>query len=656
MAKFVFTANVSDGIECYTVALDGTLTWTDQNNQLGLGINVWYDGTFLYSAAYTAGLQTYWVSPAGVMSYIDVDATGGGEGREVWGDGTFIYMANGVYGLSVYAVDEDGLITFKDSDDQGGDYWGVWGDGDFIYAASETIGLISYTVDGSGNLTFKDSDGSAQTGNHAVWGDGTFIYLANGNGGLHSYSVTAGTGVLTLEDSDDQGGIYNGVTGDGNFIYVSRFSEGISSYSVDGAGTLTHIETKGGQVSDAWDVHSDGVVVYLAQESGGIYTYTVDSAGLFTEADNDGRGDVRGVFSAPWRETSFSHWEGWYSETSADAALNKTGDAIRWIGAGLHLAYIHGGTLAAVAQSQMWSYSPVADSWDTGLTSSSSASTKGAGLSDGTDIWSLQGSEGTGNQEYDVSGDSWSASTAMTAARQEPAWSDGFNDKAIVSHGATVPGATPADDCYSFVFSTEAWATEAVDTGHNHGNTTGYGDQDNLHWQIGDGVSAKDEVGCYNISGDSWSAGVSTTADRDESAGCSLHITSRGYIMGGASPTLTALSSLEFSGAAWHTHATSTSNHQACQLIPWDDKIYAVAGSSSTVIESYIHSSDSWATETAAPSNRDQSRGGAHDQHIQNRPALVDQDSQTFAIEGLTLATTYYFQLHAHDIYYAPES
>ncbi len=647
MDNFIYLANEAGGLLTYSINKAGTLTYIDGDDQTGNYNGVWSDGTFIYVANSTQGLQTYSMDAEGNLTFIDSDLPAGGAvSYGVWGDGDYIYLANGLGGLHTYTVDGAGALTHVDSDDQGGTAYDVWGDGDFVYLANGALGIQSYSV-AAGVLTLEDTD--LKTGDaRGVWGDGSYIYLAHYTGGLHTYSIDA-AGDFTWVDSDDQGGLAHDVWGDGSIIYLANDTLGLLTYT-QSSGILTYkdADDQGGLAKKV--VGDSREFIYLANDTLGLLTYTANpSTGVLAYIDADTQGDLGlGVWALP--ELNFSHWEGWQSETSFNDAENKTTDALRILGPGLNLPYVHGGDLAAAAQLQMWAYNPVTAAWDTGLTGSSSSAQRGAGLSDGINIWTLRGEEGSGNQEYNIAGDSWTSSSAITAARQDPAYSDGFDDKAIVSHGGD-SGDTAQDDCYSFPFSTETWATEAVDTGINKKNTSGFSDWNDTHWAIA-GAATPTTTRKYSIVGDSWSAGPACTAHTEPDC-CSLHQTGRGYVMGGSdNPKL--LESLYFAGDSWYSHALSTSNHRSPQLIPWDNQLHAVAGSSGTANEIYAHAADSWSAGTVTPSARDGSRGGSHDQHIQNRTALVNGRSQRLVASGLTVSTLYYFHLWTHDRFYGP--
>jgi len=614
---------------------------------------MWFDGTFLYLANDTLGIQSYSFDQAGALTYIDVDdpATDPGEANNCWGDGEFILLANDTGGLHSFTVDGTGNFTWKDSDDQGGVAKDVFGDGTFIFLANGVSGLESYTIaTGTGVLTHKDTD--FQSGDYeSVWCDGDFIYVAAGASGLMTYTIGP-DGVLAFVDSDDQGGIARSVWGDGDFIYIANDTLGLLSYTVDSAGVLTFkdVDDQGGL---GYGVHGDGTFIYLANDTLGLASYTVTAGtGVLVFKDSDDQGDLaRHVLALQdFADTNFSHLEGWSSVTSFANAQNKATDARRHFGPGLNLVYVHGGTLTATAQSQNWAYNPVTAAWDTGLTSSSAAMTRGVGMSDGTDYWVVEGDEGTGVEKYDVSADSWSAANVITASRADPAYSDGFTDKAIVSHGEETTGGVAQDDTYSFVFVAGTWATEAVDTGLNRKETSGFSDWNDTHWQVG-GTGDTDGVRKYAVIADTWAAGVGAVLPRTSPDCCSLFATQRGYVLGG-SDNLKSMESIDFAGEAWHAHTSTTNNHDSPQLVPWDNNIYAMLGSAGTGSEIYDHAADTWSAATAASAARDSSRGGSHDQHIKNRPFLVLPEPQTITVDGLAVSTLYYFHVWGHDIYH----
>jgi len=348
-------------------------------------------------------------------------------------------------------------------------------------------------------------------------------------------------------------------------------------------------------------------------------------------------------------EANFSHWEGWQSETGYSQAQNQTGDAIRWMGPGLNLIYVHGGVGSGGAADTTWSYDPIAGSWTTSLATSTSTANRGAGLSNGTNLWTTQGQQGSANQRYSPVADSWTGSTAITSARMSPAYSDGFDNRAVVSHGGDVPGNSSQDDCYSFFFSTETWATETV-ASTNRNNCTGFSDQDDTHWAIGGGATTS-TTQKYSVSSDSWEAGTDVGEARTTSEACSLHLTQRGYVVGGATNPK-GLESTEFASDAWVAHVDTTNNHDTTQLVPWNNNLYVVSGSSGTNVEMFSHATDTWTAADAVSAYRNDSRGGAHDQHIQNNAQRVDFHSGTLLMSQLTNNTTYYCHLWAHDRFY----
>lgn len=285
---YIFLANDSGGLESYSVNSLGALTYIDAETTPTTTLDVWGDGDFVYTACDDEGLHSNSVDGSGNLTHVDSDDQGD-NAYGVWGDGSFIYLANGTGGLHSYSVDGSGTLTHIDSDDQGGTAYAAWGDGNYIYIANGNRGLESYSVDDSGNLTHVDAPLSPPvTDARYVWGDGTFIYVSSQGDGLHVYSVDE-SGNLTLVDTDDQGGTYTDVWGDGNYIYVCNETAGssIRTYSVDGSGNLTYIDTDAQGGAGYYGVWGDGDYIYAGSSSYGITTYSLDSMVIFEQRVDD---------------------------------------------------------------------------------------------------------------------------------------------------------------------------------------------------------------------------------------------------------------------------------------------------------------------------------------------------------------------------------
>lgn len=340
----------------------------------------------------------------------------------------------------------------------------------------------------------------------------------------------------------------------------------------------------------------------------------------------------------------FSHWEGWYSEISYANANGKASDALRWIGPGLNLAYLHGGDLGSSVLSVLISYNTVSDAIVT-LTSSTTACRLGVEASDGISFWSNGGDVDSHTEKYDVSTGAWTAATAITAQRVSPAGSDCWSDKTVQSHGAN-SGGTGQDDTYLMTFSTGAWATSTEDTGNNLTQAAGFGDFVDQHWVVS-GSSTR--VMAYSSA--TWASGTGPTARLLAGAG-SVYSALRSYLLGDSSDG----DLFESVGAETQTWATNTApavDLRSPTVAVMDDYLIA-KGYTGSVYSGYRYSviTGTWAATTTLTGVGFKGQGASHDQHIQNRADLVDMNVGTLTMSELDKNTTYYVNLWAHDPFY----
>lgn len=278
-------------------------THIDNDYQHSIAKDVWADGLFAFLASSGAGLDSYSVDEAGLLTYLDTSDPGG-TANGVWGDGNFVFLAAGSSGVHSYSVDEAGNLTHIDADDRGGSANGVWGDGNFVYVANESRGLESYSVDGAGNLTHIDNV-NIGVNPFAVWGDGNLVFTANFSGTITSYSVD-GAGNLTLLDGYDFEGTTQcyGIWGDGSFIYVASVNRGVDVLSVNAEGEFTPLNNVS-LPNDVYSIWGDGDYIYAACGPDGVYVYTVDESGNLSLEANDDQGEsAQGV----WGDGTFIYF------------------------------------------------------------------------------------------------------------------------------------------------------------------------------------------------------------------------------------------------------------------------------------------------------------------------------------------------------------
>jgi hypothetical protein len=356
------------------------------------------------------------------------------------------------------------------------------------------------------------------------------------------------------------------------------------------------------------------------------------------------------VFGVPGGSV-FSHWEGWYSVTSQDDAQGKSTDALMWVGPGLGLAYICFG-FNSVEQADANAYSPVTQAF-TSLTPDLTGY-DGLGMSDGIDVFVTRGVTANEFRKYDISGDSWSGASAPGTGRQKPAASDGLDGLGIVSHGANL-GGTPLSSADRYTYGSDSWAAETGDTLALN-NNTGFSDHDNKHWCVGDDPSQV-TVRKYDIVGTSWSAGPDLPTGLDSACSASLFMPKRGYVAKGDGDG-DGLWSIQFASSTWvqHPNGSLAANGNA-QGYAWDHRFGTAGGWDGGALnrhETFDVVTNAWIAETNLPAARFGTKGGANDQHVQNRAGLVDYYIGTLTMSGLSVSTLYYVQLWAHDKFYGP--
>ena len=158
----IWLANGVHGVERYTYDFAGALTW-DSNYAPGGGEDargVSYSGAYIFVAFYTAGI--YSLSEGLGLAYQDDDDQGG-EAFGTWTDGTYIYLANGSRGLETYTIAVPATFTHRDNDQQVENALSVFGDGTYVYLADGTNGIKAYENE-SGDFYYMDDDFIAGTG------------------------------------------------------------------------------------------------------------------------------------------------------------------------------------------------------------------------------------------------------------------------------------------------------------------------------------------------------------------------------------------------------------------------------------------------------------------------------------------------------------
>jgi hypothetical protein len=225
---------------------------------------VWGDGTYLYVADYTGGIDAYKFNST-TLSYLASETTHSNVGASsIWGDGSYIYVADLAGGLDAYSFNGTAFTYIATNTTNTTMAEKVWGDGTYIYVADATGGIDAYTFNGTA-FTFKATDTADITWAYAVWGDGTFIYVADAGGGLDVYSFNGTAFTLKASDSTYSA---NQVWGDGTYIYTIGGTR-ITAYTVHPTtGAITIKATNTTAINSGQSIGGDQSNIYVVDNNG----------------------------------------------------------------------------------------------------------------------------------------------------------------------------------------------------------------------------------------------------------------------------------------------------------------------------------------------------------------------------------------------------
>jgi hypothetical protein len=114
------------------------------NNGSSTVLNIYYDGTYIYTANQGDGVYAYTFDGTDLTYEGHVAAVPSGSASDIYGDGTYIYVVYDTEGIKAYSFDGTTFTEGGETDD-GGNYVGVICHGGYILTCCGDSGLSSYT-------------------------------------------------------------------------------------------------------------------------------------------------------------------------------------------------------------------------------------------------------------------------------------------------------------------------------------------------------------------------------------------------------------------------------------------------------------------------------------------------------------------------------
>ena len=263
---YLYSAAEGNGLEIYTYSAETLTRVTDDTTTTNVR-NVTSDGIYIYAACYTDGLYGYSFDGSNItyINKIDDDDTY----YNIFVYNSYIYVSRGNSGISAYTFD-GATFTHKATQDDGGIYYGVYADDNYIYTACGSDGLRIYSFNGTNfTLLNTQNDGGYY---YDVYADENYIYTACGADGLRKYSFDGSN--ITLVASHDAGGTYYNVKKDDTFIYCCASGVGLVLYVFDGA-TLT-VEDTQLDVPLTYSLYLYNKDIYVGCFDSGIAVYNIN--------------------------------------------------------------------------------------------------------------------------------------------------------------------------------------------------------------------------------------------------------------------------------------------------------------------------------------------------------------------------------------------
>lgn len=126
---YIYLADGTSGILAFS--FDGsTFTLEDTYNTANAALQVFGDGTYIYLADGGGGNNIHAYTFDG-STFTQEATTTVGYGYDIWTDGSYIYTANGTGGIEAHSF--DGSTFTSESTVGAGTAWTIWGDGNGIY-------------------------------------------------------------------------------------------------------------------------------------------------------------------------------------------------------------------------------------------------------------------------------------------------------------------------------------------------------------------------------------------------------------------------------------------------------------------------------------------------------------------------------------------